>query len=110
MSTSLTTQENWEVENMGIYEFPKVSRYRIHKLIFDIRNSDILKAEFLRDQDGIMKRYGLSEEETRLLKRGDPIEMYKFGVFPYLLHYYWLAIKGASKGSREDMTLFEADE
>lgn len=104
------TQAKWGDESVGIYDFPDVSNYRIHRMIFDIRNSDTLKAEFLGDQEGVMKRYGLSAAESDLLKRGDPVEMYNFGVFPYLLHYYWLIIKGASKGSREDLTLFEEDE
>lgn len=93
-----------------MYEFPNTDLYKLHKMIFEIRNSSVLKAEFLQNQEAVMKRFGLTEAEIELLKKGDPIEMYRFGVFPYLLHYYWLVIKGASKGSKEDMILFEEDD
>lgn len=76
-------------------------------MIFDMRNSKELLEEFRANQDQVMHRYGLSSNQMELLKRGDPIEMYNSGIYPYLLHYYWITIMNAKKHGVAGLQLFK---
>lgn len=92
-----------------IYNFPDRTHYNVHKLIFDLRNSKELRVEFEGHKDELMDKYQLTPEEIRLLLDGDPIEMYNFGIFPYLLHYYWTTIVGSSKKGIDALTLYKGE-
>lgn len=92
-----------------IYDFPERSHYNLHKMIFDLRNSRILLAQFKNNKDQVMDQYQLSQEEKRILNEGNPITMYKFGIFPYLLHYYWIAIVLGTEKNIDDLILYKKE-
>lgn len=91
-----------------IYDFPEIKHINVHKMLFDVRNSESLKEKFMANPKEIMREYGLGADEQEVMLRGDPIEMYKFGIYPYLLHYYWTVIIGAGKGGESNLTLYKA--
>ena len=95
---------------MPIYDFPNIDFYNLHRLLFEMRNSKQLKEEFIKNRENVMSNYSLNETEKKLLRTGDPVAMYKAGVFPYLLHYYWMTIMQASKKGYEGMNLYLQNE
>ncbi len=92
---------------MPLYDLPLLKYYNLHKMIFDIRNSPELKERYLKDPETIMGDYMLKEDEKKLLTRGDPVEMYNAGIYPYLLHYYWITLKGGGKSGVKNLQLFK---
>ncbi len=92
-----------------IYDFPERSHYNVHKMIFDLRNSRILLSQFKNNKDQVMDQYQLTKEEKIILNEGNPIEMYKFGIFPYLLHYYWTAIVLGAEKNIDDLILYKEE-
>ncbi|MEM0135605.1 MAG: hypothetical protein QXU18_10365 [Thermoplasmatales archaeon] len=89
-----------------LYDFPEIKHFKVHKMLFDIRNSESLKEKFLNDPNEIMKEYDLSGDEREVLLRGDPIEMYNFGIYPYLLHYYWTVVLGSGRRGESNLNLY----
>ena len=92
-----------------IYNFPERSHYNVHKMIFDLRNSRILLDEFKNNREQVMDKYQLNEKEKKILNEGNPVKMYKFGIFPYLLHYYWTVIVLGAEKSIDDLVLYKED-
>ncbi|QXJ35441.1 hypothetical protein [Saccharolobus shibatae] len=76
------------------YTFPEVSRFNIHKLVYDLMLDKKLRERFLENPVQVMKEYELSEEEIRILLRADPEEMYNYGINPFILHNYRLVVLG----------------
>ncbi len=94
---------------LPLYDLPLIKYYQLHKMIFDIRNSAELKENYLKDPGSVMSYYGIREEEKEILRRGDPIEMYRVGIYPYLLHYHWIALSNGAKEGIEGLQLFKSD-
>ena len=99
------SSKNGKKEEMPLYSFPLERHLNAHRMIFEIRNSKNLRTEFIKDPETIMERYGIPKETREILCRGDPMEMYKHGIFPYFLHYYWISIMQAPSKGIENLLL-----
>ncbi|WP_338602722.1 hypothetical protein V6M85_02785 [Sulfolobus tengchongensis] len=76
------------------YTFPEVSKFNIHKMIYDLRSNKELRERFLKNPEEVMREYNLSEEDMRVLLRADAEEMYRYGINPFMLHDYRLVVLG----------------
>lgn len=66
-----------------------------NRLIFEVRRDPALRRRFLTDLDGLMRDYGLSEEERRALKEADLERLAALGVHPYFLPQVARLFRGA---------------
>ncbi len=66
-----------------------------NKLIFEVRRDAALRERFANDLAGLMRDYGLSEEEQRALREADLKRLGELGVHPYFLPQVSRLFKGA---------------
>jgi hypothetical protein len=66
-----------------------------NKLIFEVRRDPVLRERFAKDLTGLMRDYGLSEEEQRALREADLRRLGELGVHPYFLPQVSRLFKGA---------------
>lgn len=66
-----------------------------NKLIFEVRRDAALRERFAKDLPGLMRDYGLSEEEQRALREADLKRLSELGVHPYFLPQVSRLFKGA---------------
>jgi hypothetical protein len=66
-----------------------------NKLVFDVRRDAALRERFAKDLDGLMRDYGLSEEEQRALREADIRRLGELGMHPYFLPQVTRLFKGA---------------
>ncbi|QGA54012.1 hypothetical protein GFS03_05190 [Sulfolobus sp. E5-1-F] len=89
------------------FTFPDISRYKIHKLIYDLRDNKELRERFRKNPQEVMKEYGLSEEEMNVLLRADPEEMFRYGINPYMIHDYRLVVLGLGDRPVEEQVVYK---
>jgi hypothetical protein len=66
-----------------------------NRLVFDVRRDAALRQRFATDLDGLMRDYGLSEEEQRALREIDIRRLAERGMHPYFLPQVTRLFKGA---------------
>jgi hypothetical protein len=66
-----------------------------NRLVFDVRRDAALRQRFATDLDGLMRDYGLSEEEQRALREIDIRRLAELGMHPYFLPQVTRLFKGA---------------
>jgi hypothetical protein len=66
-----------------------------NKLIFEVRRDAALRARFRDDLEGLMRDYGLSEEEKRAFRDIDIRKLGEMGVHPYFLPQVTRLFRGA---------------
>ena len=59
--------------------------FEVGRLIFDLRKDEHLAQEFRTNRDGMMERYGLTQEEKKAIHNKDIKFIYQLGVNPYLV-------------------------
>ncbi len=59
--------------------------FEVGRLIFDLRKDEHLAQEFRANRDGVMERYGLTQEEKKAIHNKDIKFIYQLGVNPYLV-------------------------
>lgn len=89
------------------YTFPEISRFNIHKLIYDLRENKELREKFRKNPREVMMQYNLSEEDMRVLLRADPEEMFNYGINPYIIHDYRLVILGLGDRPVEEQVVYK---
>jgi len=83
-----------------------MSVYLVGKLCYDASRDPAVVEAFKADPDGMMERYGLTEEEKERMRSHDIIYFYELGLNPYLVGRigqfmgmgrpaYWQALAGA---------------
>lgn len=78
---------------MGIMQTDKTLPSNL--LIFDVRRDAKLRQRFHDDLDGLMRDYGLSDEEQRALRDADIKALGQMGVHPYFLPQVARLFRGA---------------
>jgi hypothetical protein len=66
-----------------------------NKLIFEVRRDPARRERFRSDLEGLMREYGLSEEEKRALREADLRRLGELGMHPYFLPQVSRLFKGA---------------
>jgi hypothetical protein len=66
-----------------------------NKLIFEVRRDAAKRERFRSDLEGLMRDYGLSQEEMRALRDADLRRLGELGVHPYFLPQVSRLFKGA---------------
>lgn len=66
-----------------------------NKLIFEVRRDAAKRERFRNDLEGLMRDYGLSEEEKRALREADIRRLGEMGMHPYFLPQVTRLFKGA---------------
>src|SRR5512134_30826 len=66
-----------------------------NKLIFEVRRDAAKRERFRSDLEGLMRDYGLSEEERRALREADLRRLGELGMHPYFLPQVTRLFKGA---------------
>ncbi len=84
---------------MGIMQTDKT--LPCNRLIFEVRRDAGLRERFLADLDGLMREYGLSDEECRALRAADLERLGELGVHPYFLPQIARLFRGASYNHNE---------
>lgn len=72
-----------------------------NKLIFEVRRDRVLRSRFVTDLEGLMRDYGLSDEEKRALREVDLKALSALGVHPYFLPQVSRLFKGAGYNHNE---------
>lgn len=72
-----------------------------NKLIFEVRRDARLRERFRADLEGLMRDYGLSEEEKAALRKADIKRLGELGVHPYFLPQVTRLFKGAGYNHNE---------
>ncbi len=84
---------------MGIMQTDKT--LACNRLIFEVRRDAGLRERFRTDLEGLMRDYGLSEEEKRALRDADIRRLGELGVHPYFLPQVARLFRGASYNHNE---------
>jgi hypothetical protein len=66
-----------------------------NRLVFEVRRDARLRERFAADLDGLMRDYGLSDEEQRALREVDIRRLGELGMHPYFLPQVTRLFKGA---------------
>jgi hypothetical protein len=66
-----------------------------NRLVFDVRRDAALRERFSRDLDGLMRDYGLSDDEQRALRDCDLRRLGELGLHPYFLPQVSRLFRGA---------------
>ena len=66
-----------------------------NKLVFEVRRDAAKRERFRTDLEGVMRDYGLSEEEKRALREIDLRRLGELGLHPYFLPQVSRLFKGA---------------
>ncbi|HLS86611.1 MAG TPA: hypothetical protein VK043_09970 [Burkholderiales bacterium] len=72
-----------------------------NKLIFEVRRDAALRERFRDDLEGLMRDYGLSEEEKAALRKADIKRLGELGMHPYFLPQVTRLFKGAGYNHNE---------
>ncbi len=72
-----------------------------NKLIFEVRRDAALRERFRDDLEGLMRDYGLSEEEKAALRKADIKHLGELGMHPYFLPQVTRLFKGAGYNHNE---------
>jgi hypothetical protein len=72
-----------------------------NRLIFEVRRDPGLRERFRTNLDGLMREYGLSNEESRALREVDLERLGELGVHPYFLPQIARLFRGASYNHNE---------
>jgi hypothetical protein len=72
-----------------------------NKLIFEVRRDAHKRERFRSDLEGLMRDYGLSEEEQRALREIDIRRLGELGMHPYFLPQVTRLFKGAGYNHNE---------
>lgn len=72
-----------------------------NKLIFEIRRDARKRERFRTDLEGLMRDYGLSEEEKNAFRQIDIKRLGELGVHPYFLPQVTRLFKGAGYNHNE---------
>jgi hypothetical protein len=72
-----------------------------NKLIFEVRRDPAQRERFRSDLEGLMRDYGLSEEEKRALREVDIRRLGELGMHPYFLPQVTRLFKGAGYNHNE---------
>ena len=72
-----------------------------NRLIFEIRRDAAKRGRFRTDLEGLMRDYGLSEEEKRAFRQVDIKRLGELGVHPYFLPQLTRLFKGAGYNHNE---------
>jgi hypothetical protein len=65
-----------------------MSAYQIQKFIWELDRNPPLKKQFKADQDSVLNRYPLTDDEKRILKEVDAWALRKMEVHPILIRQY----------------------
>ena len=84
---------------MGIMQTDKT--LPCNRLIFEVRRDPGLRERFRTNLDGLMREYGLSNEESRALREADLERLGELGVHPYFLPQIARLFRGASYNHNE---------
>jgi hypothetical protein len=85
--------ERDEVQGMSIFNTDRT--LPANRLVFDVRRDAALRERFTNDLDGLMRDYGLSDEEQRALRDCDLRRLGELGLHPYFLPQVSRLFKGA---------------
>jgi len=72
-----------------------------NRMIFEVRRDAALRERFRTDLEGLMRHYGLSEEEKAAFRRVDLKRLGELGVHPYFLPQVARLFKGAGYNHNE---------
>jgi hypothetical protein len=72
-----------------------------NKMIFEVRRDPALRERFRADLEGLMRDYGLSEEERAAFRRVDIKRLGELGMHPYFLPQVTRLFKGAGYNHNE---------
>jgi hypothetical protein len=72
-----------------------------NRLIFEVRRDRALRERFRTDLDGLMRDYGLSDEERQALRGADLERLGALGVHPYFLPQVARLFRGAEYNHNE---------
>ena len=72
-----------------------------NKLVFEVRRDARLRERFRTDLEGLMRDYGLSEEEKVALRKADLKRLGELGMHPYFLPQVSRLFKGAGYNHNE---------
>lgn len=50
------------------YKYPEADAFPLNKALYEIRNDDRLRAQFLKDMDSVIPRWKLTESQANALK------------------------------------------
>ena len=78
---------------MGLFDTDRT--LPANRLIFEVRRDRALRERFRTNLDGLMRDYGLSEEEQQALRGADLKRLGELGVHPYFLPQVTRLFKGA---------------
>lgn len=84
---------------MGIMQTDKT--LPCNRLIFEVRREARLRQRFQGDLEGLMREYGLSEEEKQALRQIDLKRLGELGVHPYFLPQVTRLFRGARHNHNE---------
>lgn len=77
-----------------------VAPYRVHRLIQDLMRNPAEAALFAQDPAADYRRYGLTDDEARLLETGTLEAMTELGVHPNLQMKYLRLRKAGDEGAK----------
>ena len=72
-----------------------------NKMVFEVRRDAALRERFRADLEGLMRDYGLSEEEKQALRQADLKRLGELGMHPYFLPQVSRLFKGAGYNHNE---------
>jgi hypothetical protein len=72
-----------------------------NKMIFEVRRDPALRERFRADLEGLMRDYGLSQDEKDALRRADIKRLGELGMHPYFLPQVARLFKGAQYNHNE---------
>lgn len=56
--------------------------------------------------DAVMTEFGLSQRDMEILKSGDPVKMFEYGISPYMIFYLVWQIQGRVFKPPEEQVLY----
>jgi hypothetical protein len=72
-----------------------------NKLIFEVRRDAAKRGRFRADLEGLMREYGLSDEEKQAFRQADIKRLGELGVHPYFLPQVARLFRGAAYNHNE---------
>lgn len=92
---------------MPIFKYPEARVYKIHKMLYHITRDNTLKDRFTANPEAVMNEFGLSEQDKAILKTGDPVKMFEYGISPYMIFYLVWQIQGRVFKPPEEQVLYK---
>jgi|OSPMetMinimDraft_2_1075162.scaffolds.fasta_scaffold08070_2 hypothetical protein len=92
-----------------LYDFSDPSKFKLHRLIRDLTDNKDLREKFFKSPDEVIRSYGLNDKDKEVLLRADPVEMFEYGISPYLIHDYRLVVLGFGNKPPEIQVVYKGE-